>query len=839
MKWFFGRKQKRKRRKGRVKRLFIDVFIVVVSLGIFFAGGLAIWIATLEIPDFKNFDDTLMAQSTKIYDRTGEVLLYDVHGNIKRSVISLEDMSPYIKQATIALEDSRFYEHYGVRIDSIFRAAWANITSGELEEGGSTITQQVIKNTLLTDDKNFVRKAKEAVIALKMETILTKEEILEAYLNVIPYGGNIYGIQEAARYFFGKNASDLGLVESVYIASLPKAPTYYSPYGNHRDVLEDRKDYALRRMYALGYINKKEYERALEKEVVFAEPNQGTIKAPHFTLYVLSILEKKYGRDVVERAGLQVITTLDYELYTKAQKIVREEALANAKKYNANNMGMIGLDPNTGQILLMIGSRNWFETEKIPGKFNVTTTKNRQPGSSFKPIVYATAFKRGYTPETVVFDLPTQFSTACGAFQTTGECGYSPENYDDRFRGPITLRNALAQSINIPAVKTLYLSGIKNVLETAEDFGISNLGNEKYYGLSLALGSAPVSVLDMAGAYAVFANAGIKNKPTAILKITNKEGEVLYEDEKDPDRVLEEQIAFQISDILSSNTARAPLYGLNSPLYFDGLPVAAKTGTTNNFRDAWTVGYTKNFVLAAWAGNNDGSQMANKVSGFIISPAWHDVMLLTFDAYPSVPFEEPKPVPGNIKPILRGVWNPTSNLQRNNEKEGDNKSFLESFLQNIQNRKYNSMKDVHSILYYVDKNNPQGPVDAPGSDPQYFLWELPVRAWVENGGTSAGNFDIPTQENNIGFTILEPDLGEEFERDDVLVLELDFSNGEEIKKISFFINNTLIASEDEKETRFFFSLEEMSMIKKENVLKVVVKNEDGGEMERTILFEVN
>lgn len=831
-----GKALKIKKGRGRVKQFSIDAFIVFVSIGIFFTGGLIVWAATLDIPDFKNFDDQLMAESTKIYDRTGEILLYDVHGNVKRTVVPLEDISPYIKNATIALEDSRFYEHFGIRLDSIVRAALEDIRTGTLSEGGSTITQQVVKNTLLTNDKKFIRKAKEAIIALKMETVLSKDEILEIYLNVIPYGGSVYGVEEAAQRFFGKSASDLGLTEAAYLAALPQAPTYYSPYGNHTEALEWRKNHVLDRMVKLGYITKEERDKAVKAEVIFADPDQGGLKAPHFTLYVLGLLEEKYGREMIETAGLKVVTTLDYELYTKAQKIVHEAALRNARVNNANNMGMIGLDPNTGQILLMVGSRGYYD-EKIDGKFNVTTSSNRQPGSAFKPIVYSTAFEKGYTTETIVFDLPTQFSTACGAFQTTGDCGYSPENYDLKFRGPVTFREALAQSINIPAVKALYLTGIENVLNNARSLGISNLKNDEYYGLSLALGAAQVSVLDMAGSYGVFANKGFLNDPVSILKITNSDGEVLYEFEKDSEQVLEEQAALKISDILSDNQARAPLYGLNSPLYFGGRDVAVKTGTTNNYRDAWTIGYTKNFVLAAWAGNNDNSPMAKKVSGYIITPTWRDVMDVALEEYPAIPFEEPEPVPNNIKPVLRGVWNPGGGTVVDDEKSED-MSFLEQFLNNINDDEElkNGANDVHSILYYVDTEDPRGaPPANPASDPQFRLWEPQVRAWAQGDRNHSGT----DGENGVfQIEIDEPDRGEEFNENDEVNVTLNVNGVGKIERIEIFVNDKKITQSDKKPFEISFTPEDISSIKEENILRVVAINKNGVLASDTTTFEV-
>src|SRR3989344_1888612 len=380
-------------------------------------------------------------------------------------------MSRYLKNATVAIEDAEFYSHKGVLPSAVLRAHLVNIGALGFEQGGSTITQQVIKNSLLTTEKTIARKLKEWVLSVKLEKRASKEKILELYLNENPYGGNVYGVEEASRVFFGKSAKGLDLAESAYLAALPRAPTYYSPYGNNRDKLEARKNLVLKRMLDEHFITDEEYEGARAKEVLFAPHAEENIKAPHFVFFVREHLEKRYGKDVIESAGLKIITTLDYELQKKAEGIVRVYSEENIKNFNAKNAGLVAIDPKTGELLVMVGSRDYFDTEN-EGNFNVTTSPNRQPGSAFKPFVYATAFEKGFTPETVVFDLETQFDINCDAEGNPREgvaedysC-YTPTNYDGVFRGPITLREALAQSINIPAIKTLYLAGLSASLRT-------------------------------------------------------------------------------------------------------------------------------------------------------------------------------------------------------------------------------------------------------------------------------------------------------------------------------------------------------------------------------------
>lgn len=665
------------------------------------AGALFLWAASIRLPQFDVFEERKIEQSTKIYDRTGEKLLYDVHENVQRTVVPFTQISRNVKNAVVAIEDAEFYEHKGIKISSIIRATFANILSGGFSQGGSTITQQVVKNSLLTQEKSLTRKLKEWVLSVKLEQALSKEEILALYLNEAPWGGALYGVEEASREFFSKHATDLTLAESAYLAALPQAPTYYSPYGEHTDALEARKNLVLSRMEQLGFITKEE-RAAAEAEVVTFNPRpESRLKAPHFVFYVREYLEEKYGQRAIEEKGLRVTTTLDYELQEKTQEIITRGALENQKNFNASNAGAIALDPTTGEILAMVGSRGYFD-KGIDGNVNVTLAR-RQPGSAFKPFVYATAFKKGYTPDTILFDLRTQFSTACSPTNLTseGDC-YSPGNYDSVFRGPMRIREALAQSVNVPAVKALYLAGIKDSIKTARDMGITTLADPARYGLTLVLGGGEVTLLEMAGAYGAFANEGVRSPTTAILKIEDNEGNVLEEYAEKSFRVIDRNIALQISDILSDNAARTPAFGERSSLYFPGRAVAAKTGTTNDYRDAWIIGYTPNLVVGAWAGNNDNTPMQKKVAGFIIAPLWHEIMDAALASRQSDWFPAPEYNYEGLKPVLTGSW----------QGEGG----------------------VHSILHYVDKDNPRGPYPSnPANDPQYRFWEAPVRAWGGGG----------------------------------------------------------------------------------------------------------
>lgn len=705
--------------RAHFKEWAIDGVIAFLVVGLVSTGLLFLYISTIEIPDLSSFEQRRILQSTKIYDRTGEILLYDLHQDVKRTIIPYDEISHHIKNATVAIEDDTFFEHWGVRPLAIIRAAITNLRGGDLfgGQGGSTITQQVIKNSILVQEKTISRKIKEAILSVKLEQELSKEEILSHYLNESPYGGTIYGVEEASQSFFGKHAGEVTLAEAAYLAALPQAPTRYSPYGNNKDLLDQRKDRVLQKMLELGFITADEYNAAKAEEVHFLSQATTGIRAPHFVMYVREQLAKRYGEESLSERGFRVITTLDYSLQEEAEKIVKDKALHNKDAFNAENASLVAINPKNGEILTMVGSRDYFD-EDIDGNFNIALA-DRQPGSSFKPFVYATAFTKGYTPETILFDLQTQFSTTCRPDEFTSEGGcYTPSNYDDKFRGPITMKNALAQSLNIPAVKTLYLAGVRETLKFARDAGLSTLNDPDRYGLTLVLGGGEVKLLELTNAYGVFANEGVRNDVISILRIEDREGELVEEFKPNSQQVLDKQVALQISDILSDNVARTPLYGSNSLLYFGNRDVAAKTGTTNDYRDAWIVGYTPNLVVGAWAGNNDNRSMAKKISGLIITPMWREFMDVALPKIENESFTQPNPTPSDIKPILRGIWfNPVSTPSEDN---GNNNSLDLG----------NTIASAHSILHYVNKDNPRGPYPSnPSSDGQYILWEYPVSVW--------------------------------------------------------------------------------------------------------------
>lgn len=677
---------------------------LLVLLGLLFLGigGVALMVAFTPVPDINSFASREIDQSTKIYDRTGQVLLYDYNRDAKRSIVPITEISPNVIKATVAIEDSSFYEHGGIRFTSIFRAIFVDALGGSLAQGGSTITQQVVKNELLTRQKSIVRKINEWILAIRLEEIYSKDQILETYLNNIPYGGTLYGIEAASEAYFGVPAKDLTLGEAAYLAAMIQAPSYYSPNGSHKAELTTRKDLVLSRMHDLGFIDDTAYASAKTEQVTFAPASNNAIIAPHFVFYILNQLEQQYGEQALV-SGLKVTTTLDADLETKAEAIVNQYALDNLSKFKASNASLIALDPTTGQILAMVGSRNFFDTQ-IDGQFNATLAL-RQPGSTMKPFIYALALMKGYTRDTVIFDTPTQFSTRCKPSDTqngTPPC-YSPGNFDNNFRGPMTFETALAQSINVPAVKVLYLVGIQPAINLAKAFGLTTLGDPNQYGLTLVLGGGEVRLLDLTSAYSVFANDGVKNPPTGILEVDDSHGNVLQKFIPQPSQVIPANIARDMSAMLSDAQARVPEYALNSPLSIPDYEVAVKTGTTNDTRDTWTIGYTPSIAVGVWVGNNDNTPMVKSIAGFIAAPMWHAAMSYALTKYPKSYFGQADGISPSVSPILQGNWRiPDSS----------------------------GAVVPHDLLYWTNKNDPQGPpLSDPTQDPQFAYWEYGVAAW--------------------------------------------------------------------------------------------------------------
>ena len=581
--------------------------------------------------------------STIIFDRTGKTL-YDLYNGQNRIPLDLKDIPKYLQEATISVEDKEFYKHQGFSFTGIARSLFNIVTLQGIRGGGSTLTQQLVKNVLLTSEQSFVRKIKEVILANQIEKKFTKDQILQMYLNEAPYGGSTYGVESASKIFFGKSAKDLNLVESAILAGLPQSPTYYNPQGNYPKAYVDRSKQVLRRMREDGYItSQQETDAGKQVETYKFASASGSIKAPHFVFYVREELEKQFGPQLVESGGLRVTTSLDFDLEETAEKIVNEE-VKKIKPLKVGNGAAVVLNPKTGEILSMVGSYDYFD--KDYGSFNVTMAQ-RQPGSSGKPFIYATAFAKNYTPSTMLMDLKTSFPSG-----DKNKPDYTPENYDWKYRGPIQLRFALGNSTNTIAVKMTALSGLSDIMTNGYNAGIStweptaaNMGN---VGLSLALGGREVKLLELTQAYGAFANGGLRVDPVAILKVENSKGKVLYEYKPvTGKRVFSPEVSFLISHILSDNNARKDVFGETSYLQVSGRTVAVKTGTTDQKRDNWTVGYNPgDVVVGVWVGNNDNTIMAPAITSGVTgaAPIWNKIIKAALKDIPQKDFVKPDKV---------------------------------------------------------------------------------------------------------------------------------------------------------------------------------------------------
>jgi len=775
------------------KKIFIFLGVLFLLGSVFFVIALT-WISR-SLPDPNKLLEREVPQSTIIYDRTGEEVLYEIHGEEKRTLVNVSELPDYIKYATIAIEDKDFYHHSGISFWGIFRGTIWQAIRGKRVQGGSTLTQQFIKNSILTDERTIERKLKEWLLAYKVEQKFTKDEILQMYFNEIPYGSTAYGVEAASQRFFGKGAKDLNIAEAAILAALPQAPSRYSPYGQNRDLLLERQQYIISLMEEQGYISAEDAEAARSFEVEFKQKSEN-IKAPHFVMLVKEILSEKYGEKMVEQGGLKIYTTLDLYKQEIAEEVITERAEKNMENYDASNASLVSIDPKTGQVLVMVGSKDYFNDD-IDGQVNIATSK-RQPGSSLKPLVYATSFLKGYTPDTILYDVVTNFSKS-----KEEDSDYEPHNYNNREMGPVTIRKALAGSLNIPAVKALYLAGVGNVIDLARDLGYSTLVDKDRYGLSLVLGGGEVKLVEHVNAYSAFSREGYLNPLSYILKVEDAEGNVLEEFEKNEKKVLDPKVARMINDILSDNDARAYAFGESNWLTLKGRPVAAKTGTTNDYRDAWTLGYTPSLVTGVWVGNNDNTEMrAGAAGGVVAAPIWHDYMQKVLGDTPVENFKEPE-IPKTGKAMLDGLVGDEVVVKI------DKASGLlateytpESY---IEERVYS---EPHCILYYVDKNDPLGDIpENPSSDPQFELWESKVLEWVEkqhSTSTAVVTEGVPpTEKDNVHLPeniptikVLSPVANQTID-DSFLFSRVEATSPRGVSRVEYYINDNLFFVDDE------------------------------------------
>lgn len=731
---YIAKQRNRLQKMKAEKKPFSKKRILKWCLGLFVAGSIFLVIFTAvisrDLPDPDRLTDRTVAQSTKIYDRTGQHLLYEIYADERRTIIELDQIPKALINGVIATEDKKFYEHMGIRPLSILRAFVYGVFTKQRIAGTSTLTQQLVKNAILTDERSLTRKVKEAVLSVRLEQKYTKDQILKIYFNEIPYGSTNYGVEAAAQSYFGKKASELDLAESATLAGIPKAPTTYL---NDLEKLKTRRDFVLRRMFEEGYITEEEKNKAQEKTLEIKQ-RYTDIKAPHFVLHTREQLVKQFGETLVDTGGLKVITTLDWEKQQLAEKAIKEVGDTVLKQAGGNNAALVSMDPKTGQILAMVGSRDFYD-KSINGQFNVATLGRRQPGSSIKPIIYAAAFEKGYTPNTILYDVVTNFSL--------GGKPYTPHNYDLSEHGPTTMRRALQGSLNIPAVQTLYLVGVDKAIEFANRMGYKEF-NKDTVGLSLVLGGGEVNMIEHAAAFGVFANGGVKPEENAtILKVEDSKGNTLYEwKNKKGKQVVTPELAALMSNVLSDDASRAYIFGAGSVLTLPGRPAAAKTGTTNGYVDAWTVGYTPQLVTAVWAGNTDNSPMKAGFGGSMVAgKMWNEYMKEALKNEPVVGFPAPPAIHAD-KAILNGALNGGVTLKVN--KVTGKLATSSTPEKYIVDRTYML---PHSILHYVDKDNPTGPYpEHPENDPQYAVWEGAIQSWITRKKEKDPNWEISFEE---------------------------------------------------------------------------------------------
>jgi 1A family penicillin-binding protein len=603
---------------GRLKKLTKVKLAALIAISVIFIYGMITVFAGLPSPGKLGSDQ--FPVSTQIMDRNG-LLLYEIYTDQNRTPIKIEELPKYIPQATIAIEDKNFYKHHGFAWEGITRALLNTIFKRNLQ-GGSTITQQLVKTTLLTPERTITRKIREALLSIATEARYRKDDILEMYLNHVPYGGTAYGIEQASQTYFGKDAKNLNLAEAALLAGLPQAPTRYSPFGANPEIAKQRQEQVLKRMLEDKYITQDQLNEAIDTPLNYVDQTNN-LQAPHFSLYVKQLLVDKYGESLVERGGLRVTTSLDLNLQNFAQDAVATE-VAKLNRANVSNGAAIITKPRTGEILAMVGSRDYFDPE-IDGNVNLTTSL-RQPGSSIKPINYSVGLANGFTPSTLFLDVPTCFSVP-------GQPQYCPKNYDGKFHGPVQMRFALGNSFNIPAVKMLAANGVEAMIASASAMGITTFEDPSRYGLSLTLGGGEVRMVDMAVAFGVFSNQGLRVDLTPILKVETYQGKVLEEinfDDSLPvgEKVVDPANTYLISHILLDNNSRSQAFGPSSQLIIPNHAVSVKTGTTDDLRDNWTIGFTPTYLVATWVGNNDNKPMSpylvSGISG--AAPIWNKIM---------------------------------------------------------------------------------------------------------------------------------------------------------------------------------------------------------------------
>jgi len=796
--------------KGTFIKNGILLFLALGVLGSLGILGVFAYVSQ-DLPDPNTLTDRSISQTTKIYDRTGEHLLYEVYGEENRTLVQLSEsfckddehlvVDPtgiplMAVEATIAAEDRNFCSHHGFDLKGIARAFIQNLLGNRV--GGSTITQQLVKNAILSSEKTVTRKIKELIISIELERRYSKDEILQIYFNEIGYGSTYYGIETASQNYFHKHISEITLAEAATLAALPRATTTYL---NNPDLLKARRDWILGEMLEQGFITQEQLDEALLQDTSIAV-RVTNIFAPHFVFYVKEKLEEEYDPHLVEEGGLKVITSLDYDLQTIAEEEVVKGVETRGDSYGFTNASLVAIDPKTGQILSMVGSKDFFD-EEIDGQVNVAT-RLRQPGSSFKPIVYAKGFETGYTPNTILWDVVTTFQTETEP--------YTPHNYTLLEYGPVRLRQALQGSLNIPAVKMISLLGVSRVIDFARTLGYTSFEDYANYGLSLVLGGGEVQLLEHTNAYGVFANEGIYHEPVAILKVESYDGETLYEwKEEKGQQTVNVNVARTITNVLKDNEARSFIFGAENYLQLGDRPVAAKSGTTNDYHDAWAMGYVPSLVTGVWVGNNDNAEMKKGADGSTIAgPIWNGFMSRALMGTSVESFADPE-IPMTGKEILDGILPVTTVTVDKTTGKLATEYTPDSQKEERQYAEY------HSILHYVDPNDPLGPIpEHPEENTQYESWESAIATWIatkeQETGIKITAGEPPTEYDDIhgpafypSLSIESPSQGEEInDREFSVQVNADAPRG--VSRVDAYVDGYYLESDTSEPYQLRLSL---------------------------------
>ncbi len=818
------------RTKEEIRAKMFKYGTSLIIFGLVFGVITVAWVSK-DLPDPDKLTDRKIAQSTKIYDRTGEHLLYEIFTDQRRTIIDYDEIPQQLIDAVIATEDTKFYEHGGIRPLSIARAIFFGAFTSKRIGGTSTLTQQLVKNAILTNERSIIRKIKEIILSVRLEQKYTKKQILKIYFNEIPYGSTNYGVEAASLNYFGKSVGELELGQLASLAGLPKAP---SRYLRNKDALKQRRDFVLKRMFEEGFISEEEKNKEQAKEVTL-EQRFDNIRAPHFVLHVKEQLIEQFGENTVNTEGLHVVTTLDWDKQLAAEKAVTEAGKEKLEKAEANNASLVALDPETGHILAMVGSYDFFD-EDIDGQFNVATQGNRQPGSSFKPIVYTAAFEKGYTPETVLYDTVTDFAVSGKS--------YKPLNYNLKELGPVSMRQALQGSMNIPAVKTLYLVGAEKGIEFAERLGYTTL-SEGSFGLSLVLGGGEVKLLEHVSAYSVFANDGVRHEPTSVIEVTDSKGDEIFKwKKKKGERIIDKEIAATISNVLSDDAARAFAFGRGGVLTVPGHNVAAKTGTTNAYVDAWTVGYTPKLAAGVWAGNTDNTPMKRGFGGSkVAGPIWNAFMKEALKDTPAQTFTE-APKNEAKKAVLRGSEGGSITLAVNRVTGRRATSSTPEHL--IAQRTF---VQPHSILHYVKKDDPRGSVPSdPTQEPQYEIWEAAIQDWIKRKKEEEPDWEIsfeepPTEEDDEYSLELMPTLELVYptKKQRILSRQIDtdirVSAPRGVTKVSYKLDDAWVAVV--REHPFNLNYYAKGLEPGDHTLTILVEDDVGNRLEEAVPFTLD